>query len=398
MKTITIEELEQLTPGSVTIVDVRPADTYQRGTFEGAINVPMKEFVDRYEEIPKDKPVWVLCHTGERSLDYVELLCSHGYDAGNITGGYRAYLRLQLERFMKEEDARKEKTKEIERSLIKKFRKSIWRSFTRAIQKYDLIQEGDKIAVCISGGKDSMLMAKLMQELQRHGKFPFELVFLVMNPGYNEDNWKIIQDNAKLLDIPLTVFESDIFNIVAEVDRNPCYLCARMRRGYLYSHAKELGCNKIALGHHFDDVIETILMSMVYGGQIQTMMPKLHSRNYAGMELIRPLYMLKEADIIRWVEQNDLHFIRCACRFTESYEGSEKKGEVSKRQEMKELIAKFRATNPNIENNIFKSVYNVNLRTVIQYEYKGKKYNFMDTYDDYDPSVQADDDDDEGIE
>ena len=198
MKTITIEELEQLTPGSVTIVDVRPADTYQRGTFEGAINVPMKEFVDRYEEIPKDKPVWVLCHTGERSLDYVELLCSHGYDAGNITGGYRAYLRLQLERFMKEEDARKEKTKEIERSLIKKFRKSIWRSFTRAIQKYDLIQEGDKIAVCISGGKDSMLMAKLMQELQRHGKFPFELVFLVMNPGYNEDNWKIIQDNAKL--------------------------------------------------------------------------------------------------------------------------------------------------------------------------------------------------------
>ena len=382
MKTITIEELEQLTPGSVTIVDVRPADTYQRGTFEGAINVPMKEFVDRYEEIPKDKPVWVLCHTGERSLDYVELLCSHGYDAGNITGGYRAYLRLQLERFMKEEDARKEKTKEIERSLIKKFRKSIWRSFTRAIQKYDLIQEGDKIAVCISGGKDSMLMAKLMQELQRHGKFPFELVFLVMNPGYNEDNWKIIQDNAKLLDIPLTVFESDIFNIVAEVDRNPCYLCARMRRGYLYSHAKELGCNKIALGHHFDDVIETILMGMLYSGKVETMMPKLHSKNFEGMELIRPLYMVKEADIEAWRDYHQLHFIQCACRFTENCAscGGEK---GSKRDEMTELIKHFRQVSDVIEYNIFNSVHNINLRTVIGYHKDDQEYNFLDDYDEW---------------
>ena len=382
MKTITIEELEQLTPGSVTIVDVRPADTYQRGTFEGAINVPMKEFVDRYEEIPKDKPVWVLCHTGERSLDYVELLCSHGYDAGNITGGYRAYLRLQLERFMKEEDARKEKTKEIERSLIKKFRKSIWRSFTHAIQKYDLIQEGDKIAVCISGGKDSMLMAKLMQELQRHGKFPFELVFLVMNPGYNEDNWKIIQDNAKLLDIPLTVFESDIFNIVAEVDRNPCYLCARMRRGYLYSHAKELGCNKIALGHHFDDVIETILMGMLYSGKVETMMPKLHSKNFEGMELIRPLYMVKEADIEAWRDYHQLHFIQCACRFTENCAscGGEK---GSKRDEMTELIKHFRQVSDVIEYNIFNSVYNINLRTVIGYHKDDQEYNFLDDYDEW---------------
>ena len=382
MKTITIEELEQLTPGSVTIVDVRPADTYQRGTFEGAVNVPMKEFVDRYEEIPKDKPVWVLCHTGERSLDYVELLCSHGYDAGNITGGYRAYLRLQLERFMKEEDARKEKTKEIERSLIKKFRKSIWRSFTCAIQKYDLIQEGDKIAVCISGGKDSMLMAKLMQELQRHGKFPFELVFLVMNPGYNEDNWKIIQDNAKLLDIPLTVFESDIFNIVAEVDRNPCYLCARMRRGYLYSHAKELGCNKIALGHHFDDVIETILMGMLYSGKVETMMPKLHSKNFEGMELIRPLYMVKEADIEAWRDYHQLHFIQCACRFTENCAtcGGEK---GSKRDEMTELIKHFRQVSDVIEYNIFNSVHNINLRTVIGYHKDDQEYNFLDDYDEW---------------
>ena len=390
MKTITIEELEQLTPGSVTIVDVRPADTYQRGTFEGAINVPMKEFIDRYEEIPRDKPVWVLCHTGERSLDYVELLCSHGYDAGNILGGYRAFLRLQLGRFIKEEDTRKEKIKEIERSLIKKFRKSIWRNFTRAIQKYDLIQEGDKIAVCISGGKDSMLMAKLMQELQRHGKYPFELVFLVMNPGYNEDNWKIIQDNAKLLDIPLTVFESDIFNIVAEVDRNPCYLCARMRRGYLYSHARELGCNKIALGHHFDDVIETILMGMLYSGKVETMMPKLHSKNFEGMELIRPLYMVKEADIEAWRDYHQLHFIQCACRFTENCAtcGGEK---GSKRDEMTELIRHFRQVSDVIEYNIFNSVHNINLRTVIGYHKDDQEYNFLDDYDEWGKTADGED-------
>lgn len=380
MKTITIEELEQLTPGSVTIVDVRPADTYQRGTFEGAINVPMKEFVDRYEEIPKDKPVWVLCHTGERSLDYVELLCSHGYDAGNITGGYRAYLRLQLERFMKEEDARKEKTKEIERSLIKKFRKSIWRSFTRAIQKYDLIQEGDKIAVCISGGKDSMLMAKLMQELQRHGKFPFELVFLVMNPGYNEDNWKIIQDNAKLLDIPLTVFESDIFNIVAEVDRNPCYLCARMRRGYLYSHAKELGCNKIALGHHFSDVIETTVMGLFYGGQLQAMPPKLRSKNFPGMELIRPLYCVHEDAIIAWKNYNHLQFLQCACRFTEEREAAGDGVGRSKRQEIKFLLRELKKTNPNIEKSIFQGINGLQLDTFPGFKHRGVFHSFPELY------------------
>ena len=380
MKIITIEELEQLTPGSVTIVDVRPADTYQRGTFEGAINVPMKEFVDRYEEIPKDKPVWVLCHTGERSLDYVELLCSHGYDAGNITGGYRAYLRLQLERFMKEEDARKEKTKEIERSLIKKFRKSIWRSFTRAIQKYDLIQEGDKIAVCISGGKDSMLMAKLMQELQRHGKFPFELVFLVMNPGYNEDNWKIIQDNAKLLDIPLTVFESDIFNIVAEVDRNPCYLCARMRRGYLYSHAKELGCNKIALGHHFSDVIETTVMGLFYGGQLQAMPPKLRSKNFPGMELIRPLYCVHEDAIIAWKNYNHLQFLQCACRFTEEREAAGDGVGRSKRQEIKFLLRELKKTNPNIEKSIFQGINGLQLDTFPGFKHRGVFHSFPELY------------------
>ena len=391
MKTITIEELEQLTPGSVTIVDVRPADTYQRGTFEGAINVPMKEFVDRYEEIPKDKPVWVLCHTGERSLDYVELLCSHGYDAGNITGGYRAYLRLQLERFMKEEDARKEKTKEIERSLIKKFRKSIWRSFTRAIQKYDLIQEGDKIAVCISGGKDSMLMAKLMQELQRHSDVPFELVFLVMDPGYNEINRQKIESNAELLHIPVTIFESNIFAVANNTDKNPCYLCARMRRGHLYSKARELGCNKIALGHHFNDVIETTVMSMFYGSQLQAMPPKLHSTSFPGMTLIRPMYCIREEDILAWKRYNELEFIQCACRFTENCTMCDNGGGGSKRQEVKTLLRRLKRENPNIENSIFRSIHAVALDTMPGYKSEGVEHSFLERFNEKEPELHAED-------
>lgn len=379
MRSVTIEELERMDAESVQIVDIRPEEDYHRGTFGKAVNIPMAEFQGRTGEIEKNKPVYVLCHTGERSVDYVEELESSGYDAWNIEGGYRSFLRLQLGRLIQEESAMHEKTKEIERSLIKKFRKSIWRNFTKAIQKYDLIQEGDKIAVCISGGKDSMLMAKLLQELQRHGKFPFELVFLVMNPGYNEDNWKIIQDNAKLLGIPLTVFESDIFNIVADIDKNPCYLCARMRRGYLYSHAKELGCNKIALGHHFDDVIETVLMGMLYSGKIETMMPKLHSKNFEGMELIRPMYMVKESDIKAWRDYHQLHFIQCACRFTENCAtcGGAK---GSKRDEMKELVEQFRKTSDVIEYNIFNSIHNINLRTVIGYHKDDMEYNFLDDY------------------
>ena len=258
MNTISVEELEKIDSSKITIVDVRPADQYSRGSFPGAVNIPLDEFEERMESVDREKMVYVLCHTGDRSRDCVEKLSDAGYEAVNIEGGYRAYLRLSLSRFM-ENDAKEQKelkTKEIEHSIIKTFRKTVWRPFTKALNEYQLIQEGDKIAVCISGGKDSMLMAKLLQELKRHGKIHFELVFLVMNPGYNADNWKIIQDNAELLGIPLTVFESDIFDTVAEIENNPCYLCARMRRGYLYSHAKELGCNKIALGHHFDDVIE----------------------------------------------------------------------------------------------------------------------------------------------
>lgn len=279
---------------------------------------------------------------------------------------------------------------EAERSLITTYRKDIWNKFVMGLKNYQMISDGDKIAVCISGGKDSMLMAKLIQHLQKYSDKKFEAEYIVMDPGYNAENRKKIEDNAALLGIPIKIFEVNIFNYVAGLDKNPCYMCARMRRGHLYSYAQSLGCNKIALGHHFDDVIETILMGMIYGGQMQTMMPKLHSKNYEGMELIRPMYMVKEADILRWVAHNDLHFIRCACRFTESYENLENKGEVSKRQEVKQLIAQFRKTNPFIETNIFKSVYNVNLRTVIEYQYKGKRYNFLDTYDDYMPEPAED--------
>lgn len=377
--------------GGTLIIDIRDELSFEYGHIDGAVNIPADKLYE--SELPKDKKLLICCKSGLISDTEAEKLRELGYDAENLEGGYYGWLREKLSKEVVEDISQ-----DAERSIQKKFRKEIWNRFTQSVNEYELIKPNDRIAVCISGGKDSMLMAKLIQMLHRHSKFPFEVKYLVMDPGYSPANREIIERNAKRLGIPITVFESDIFDSVYNVEKNPCYLCARMRRGHLYSKAQELGCNKIALGHHYDDVIETILMSMLYGGQIQTMMPKLHSRNYAGMELIRPLYMVKEADIIRWVEQNDLHFIRCACHFTESYEGLEKKGEVSKRQEMKELIAKFRATNPNIENNIFKSVYNVNLRTVIQYEYKGKKYNFMDTYDDYDPSVLADDADDEGIE
>lgn len=275
-----------------------------------------------------------------------------------------------------------ERTREIERSIIKKFRKPVWRRFTKALNDYELVKDGDKIAVCISGGKDSMLMAKLFQELARHGKKNFDVVFLVMNPGYNERNFQLIKENARILNIPITVFQSEIFNIVASEESSPCYLCARMRRGHLYSRAKELGCNKIALGHHYDDVIETILMGMLYGGQVQTMMPKLHSTNFEGMELIRPMYLIREADIIHWADYNNLHFIRCACRFTEKVAAAaEAEDKGSKRAEVKALIRQLAAKDPVVEFNIFKSVENVNLNTVIAYKKDGVKHHFLETYD-----------------
>ena len=384
MKSITIESLERADKDKVLVVDIRPEEQYQRGTFPGAVNLPMAEFEDRKTELEpyKDKEIYLMCHTGERSQEYVQDLIADGYDAGNVTGGYRSYLKLTLTRFVQKdsEEQLAERTREIERSIIKKFRRSVWRPFTKALNEYQLVQEGDKIAVCISGGKDSMLMAKLFQELKRHGKVNFEVVFLVMNPGYNEDNWNIILNNAKLLGIPLTVFESDIFDTVATIDKNPCYLCARMRRGYLYSKAKELGCNKIALGHHFDDVIETILMGMLYSAKIETMMPKLHSQNFEGMELIRPMYMIKEEGIKAWRDYNKLQFIQCACRFTENCSTCGG-GRKSKRDEMKELVEQFRNISSVIDTNIFNSIHNINLNTVIGYHKDDMKYNFLDDYD-----------------
>ena len=274
-----------------------------------------------------------------------------------------------------------ERYKEIERSIVKKFHKQIWSRFAKGVKKYELVKEGDKIAVCISGGKDSMLMAKLMQELVRHRQCHFELVFIVMNPGYNKENYENIVRNAKILNVPIQTFDSPIFDVVDHIDESPCYLCARMRRGYLYSKAKELGCNKIALGHHFDDVIETILMGMFYGAQVQTMMPKLHSTNFEGMELIRPMYLVREEDIIAWRDYNELKFIQCACRMTEqTYMSGDGIGE-SKRQEIKALIKELKKVNPNVDIHIFRSIENVNIDTVIRYKKDGVYHSFLEDYD-----------------
>ncbi len=268
---------------------------------------------------------------------------------------------------------------QVEESLRKRFKKELFSKFCRAINEYDLISPNDKIAVCISGGKDSFLMAKLFQELKRHNKFPFEVVFLCMDPGYNEKNRALIEENAKMLEIPLTIFETDIFENVVNVEKSPCYLCARMRRGHLYAKAKALGCNKIALGHHYDDVIETILMGMLFSGQFQTMMPKIKSTNFKGMQLIRPMYLIRESDILHWKDYNELKFLQCACKFTEKESSAH--GEEGKRKQTKELIAKLKQSDPIIENNIFKSVENVNLNTLISYkDSRGHTHHFNDKF------------------
>ena len=272
-----------------------------------------------------------------------------------------------------------EKCVEIERSIIKKFRKDIWSKFIKAISDYELIKENDNIMVCISGGKDSFLLAKCIQELIKHGKFPFTAHYVVMDPGYNKVNRQLIEKNAKLLNVPIEIFETNIFDVTAKVEGNPCYLCARMRRGYLYSKAKELGCNKIALGHHFDDVIETTLLSMFYGSEIKTMMPKLHSDNFEGLELIRPLYLIKESAVLAWKKYNELTFINCACRFTENC--SIVDDGTSKRKEMKNLVNNLRKINPSIDNNIFTSMNNINLNCVLGTKKDGKYISFLDNYD-----------------
>ena len=383
----TIEELQKDEREKV-IIDIRREADFLRETYPGAKHIYWEEFEAHRDEVPKDRPVYLICYTGERSDELARELLEEGYDVYSVQGGYRAYLRMKLLESMEQTKApdagekNADRCSEIERSIVKKFRKEIWRKFTKAINEYELIQDGDKIAVCISGGKDSMLLAKLFQELKRHNKFDFEVKFLVMDPGYSPVNRQVIEESAKRLEIPIEVFESDIFESVFNIEKSPCYLCARMRRGYLYSKAKELGCNKIALGHHYDDVIETILMGMLYGAQVQTMMPKLHSTNFEGMELIRPMYLIREDDIKHWRDYNGLHFIQCACKFTDTCTTCNPDGVTkSKRMETKQLIAKMKEINPYVESNIFKSVENVNLKTIIAYKKDGVKHSFLDTYD-----------------
>ena len=371
-----------------TFIDIRDPEEFKKNAPPKAINIPKNEFRDRISELPKDEPIYLVCYSGKYSDELCEELTPQGYEIYSIKSGIYSYYKYTIEHQLSDEEEQEKRCKEIERSIIKKFRKEIWSQFTKAINTYELIKDGDKIAVCISGGKDSMLMAKLFQELVRHGKKNFEVVYLVMNPGYNDINYTTILNNARLMQIPITVFDSDIFDIVAgEVGAagSPCYLCARMRRGALYSKAKELGCNKIALGHHYDDVIETILMGMLYGGQLQTMMPKLHSTNFEGMELIRPLYLIREESIKKWRDSNNITFINCACRLTESCAscGGTEKG--SKRAEIKELIAELKERSPFIEANIFKSVENVHINAMIAYkDAKGQKHHFLDRYDEKD--------------
>ena len=371
---ITIAELKNRDKDSYRLIDIRDAIEISHGAVPDAIAVPAEE-IETSSEVDKDKLLVIFCARGVVSIDVAEHLKEKGYQAESLEGGYAAWL---LDVMSKPEE--QNKAKDVELSLRKKFKKSIWSKFTKAINTYELVKPGDKIAVCISGGKDSMLMAKCFQELKLHNKFEFEVKFLVMDPGYSEANRKVIEENAKSLNIPITIFESDIFESVFTVEKSPCYLCARMRRGHLYHFAQELGCNKIALGHHYDDVIETILMGMLYGAQVQTMMPKLHSTNFEGMELIRPLYLVREDDIKAWRDYNGLHFIQCACKFTDTCTICNNENR-SKRVEIKELIQTLKQVNPYVEGNIFKSVENVNLDTVVAWKQHGEKHHFLDAYD-----------------
>jgi len=381
MREISISELERMEEGSFLLIDTRSSDNVRYGRIPGAIHISETELMEnaaRYaRELPDGRKLIVYCQRGVRSIAVSEALADCGRECFSLAGGYLAWLRATTNKM----EDRQERQEKAEDSIRGKFHKQLFSPFAKACKEYRLVEDGDRIAVCISGGKDSMLMAKLFQELQRHRKISFDLLFLVMDPGYNGDNRRLLEYNAKTLGVPITVFESTIFDVVDTVEKNPCYLCARMRRGYLYSKAKELGCNKIALGHHYDDVIETILMGMLHGGQVQTMMPKLHSTNFEGMELIRPMYLIREADICRWRDWSELHFLQCACHFTDTCTTCHEDGTTaSKRLETKKLIAALKETNPQIEANIFKSVSNVNLNTVIAYKKDGVRHHFLEEY------------------
>ena len=373
---ITIEEMETLPAESYELFDIRGEIERAHGILPNSTASSADALMENPPE-DKEKKIIICCSRGQISRDIAEELQEQGYEAYSLKGGYVGWLMADMKK--KEAD---DVCEHVELSIRKKFKKKIWSKFTKAVREYELVKEGDRIAVCISGGKDSMLMAKLFQELKRHNKFNFEVKFLVMDPGYSPENRKVIEENARKMKIPIQIFESNIFESVFEIEKSPCYICARMRRGYLYNFAQQMGCNKIALGHHYDDVIETILMGMLYSAQVQTMMPKLHSTNFEGMELIRPMYLIREDDIKAWRDYNDLHFIQCACKFTDTCTTCNNEENQSKRMEIKKLIAELKKTNPFVEGNIFKSVENVNLDTGVGYKAKGVRHNFLDTYDD----------------
>lgn len=374
---ITAEELAENADKCV-IFDMRSEHDRAYGLIPGSRHASEDElYAMKPDERTSGKKIVVYCAHGEFSLNPVESMRESGLDAYSLRGGYAAWLRLAMAKQAADDGV----CERVEQSIRKKFRVSLMSPFIRALKEYKLVGEGDRVAVCISGGKDSMLMAKLFQELHRYSDVDFDLKFLVMDPGYNVENRRVIEENARRLNVPIEIFESNIFESVYTVEKSPCYLCARMRRGYLYSFAKRLGCNKIALGHHYDDVIETILMGMLYGAQIQTMMPKLRSTNFEGMELIRPMYFIREDDIKAWRDYNDLHFIQCACRFTDTCTTCNNGQNHSKRQEAKELIRTLKKTNPNVEKCIFKSVENVSLETILAYKKNGVKHFFLDDYD-----------------
>lgn len=368
---ITVDELSQKNSDDYVIIDIRDESSFEYGHIPGAINIPHDKLPD--SALPQNKELYICCRSGLISGEIAENLRGSGYNAFDLKGGYYEWLRKNI--------GGAEIAEKAEESIRKTYHKKLFSKFAKAVVNYNLLQPGDKVAVCISGGKDSFVMAKLFQELKRHNKFAFELVFLVMDPGYSRENREIIERNAQTLNVPITVFETDIFENVFNIEKSPCYICARMRRGNLYAKAKELGCNKIALGHHYDDVIETILMGMLYGGQVQTMMPKVRSANFGGMELIRPMYLIREDDVKSWRDRNGLRFIQCACRFTDTCTSCNPSNTGSKRQKVKELIRALRSEDPEIEQNIFKSVENVNLSTVIAYkDREGVRHYFDDEY------------------
>lgn len=379
---ISLEELAALPADQVYLIDIRDTAAFGRGSLPGAVNVDPLALQQGAVDLPEDKLLVCLCMWGKISLGLAANLREQGYTAVSLTGGYSLWLQQKLKKDAELAAQDENRLKRIETSLRRKYKRRILNKFVQAICDYDMIQPGDKIAVCISGGKDSMLMAKCFQELKRHNKFPFDLVFLCMDPGYNEMNRKVIEENAKLLQVPLTFFSTDIFENVFHVEDNPCYLCAKMRRGYLYRKARELGCNKIALGHHFDDVIETNLMSMLYSGAIRTMLPRLKSTSCPGMELLRPLYYVRERDIKSWRDENGLYFIQCACKFTETCSTCHTDGTTdSKRLEVKKLIASLEKENSQVPANIFHALENVNLDTVLKYKLHGKEHRFLEEFE-----------------